>query len=550
MKLKDFYISKNIIKRIRTSFSNGTAIVAPNDAINLQETIQEAIDDGSLVISGGGSGSTNLSVGATTGTTMVIASSSGTDATVPSATTSNAGLLSATDKVKLDSLVNYTHPNHSGDIVSVNDGATTIQTNVVTNTKLADMPANSVKVRAANTTGDPSDLQLSANQLIGRGSSGDITPITLGTNLSISGTTLNATGSGGYSTIQDEGTPLTSRSTLDFVGDGVNITDNGTKTIATIATRVASAINGVSTETNAGLLTTVLGGTLDRNTSITGGNTRSFGVTDLSSFTLEAESLTPGQRLYRILANSISASATFLGQIVGGTDSSTLSISPSGTSSLSRVFAGGSSSVNVSNAASYIAFNDGTNRSISAQSDGINFQGVTGATTTDILYYNTTTGAVTYGTVPSGGSSQLRTTAGSASIIYEVLSGSPIIAYSKSGGAGTMSVTGGTIRLRRFADNILDAERDGTNNFKWILVGTGTDILLARPTSSKYTLNAADASADASTNATVANQIDQDNTPPVLYGNFVLTGQGGVTIRSNNIPTSGSGAGNGYDFIW
>jgi hypothetical protein len=51
--------------------------------------------------------------------------------------------------------------------------------------------------------------------------------LTLGTNLSITGTTLNATaGAGGYSTIQEEGSGLTARSTLNFIGGGFTAADD------------------------------------------------------------------------------------------------------------------------------------------------------------------------------------------------------------------------------------------------------------------------------------------------------------------------------------
>lgn len=51
----------------------------------------------------------------------------------------------------------YAHPNHVGDVVSVGDGATTIQADVVTNTKLANMTTGTLKGRIT-TDGDPMDL--------------------------------------------------------------------------------------------------------------------------------------------------------------------------------------------------------------------------------------------------------------------------------------------------------------------------------------------------------------------------------------------------------
>jgi hypothetical protein len=68
-----------------------------------------------------------------------------------------------TEKTKLAGIEEganlYVHPNHSGDVTSVGDGATTIAANAVTNTKLADMVESTIKGRAAAAgTGDPTDL--------------------------------------------------------------------------------------------------------------------------------------------------------------------------------------------------------------------------------------------------------------------------------------------------------------------------------------------------------------------------------------------------------
>ena len=130
------------------------------------------------------------------------------------------------------------------------------------------------------------------------------------------------------------------------------------------------------------------------------------------------------------------------------------------------------------------------------------------------------------------------TTVGTAIFQYEILTGTPVIGYTKTGGAGNgvMTCTGGTIKLRRFTDDILAADLASTA-IRFDLVGTGVSVKLARPIPTKYLLNATDALADASTNASTSNQVDIDNTPPVKYGNIVTTGFGSMSVRLDNVST-------------
>ena len=113
------------------------------------------------ITGGGGSGNTNLSYTASaTGGTVL--SDTGSDASLPLVDTTNAGLMSPADKTKLNGIAtnanNYTHPNHTGDVTSTGDGATTIGNNVVTNAKLAQIAANTIKGRATTGTGNVEDL--------------------------------------------------------------------------------------------------------------------------------------------------------------------------------------------------------------------------------------------------------------------------------------------------------------------------------------------------------------------------------------------------------
>lgn len=83
---------------------------------------------------------------------------------------------SLVDKEYVDSLtVGANFPGLTGDVVAGSDGITTISDSVVTNAKLGDMAANTVKGRSAS-LGAAQDISIGTNQVLGR-LSGDLTAI-------------------------------------------------------------------------------------------------------------------------------------------------------------------------------------------------------------------------------------------------------------------------------------------------------------------------------------------------------------------------------------
>ncbi len=139
--------------------------------------------------------------------------------------------------------------------------ATTIANDAVTYAKIQNVAANSVLARAANSSGDVSAVALSASQLLGRGSTGDVAAITLGSGLTISGTTLN-TSTGTWAswtpTISVDGTSVAS-STVNYayyvvdpstrqvyISASIDVQSTGSGSIARIST--PSGYNPLVTE--------------------------------------------------------------------------------------------------------------------------------------------------------------------------------------------------------------------------------------------------------------------------------------------------------------
>lgn len=83
----------------------------------------------------------------------------------------------------------------TGDVTAARNGnATTIANKAVTNAKMADMLANTVKINNAAITGTPVDLAMAASTVLGRDDAGNVAALTLGDKMTATGGVLNAIG--------------------------------------------------------------------------------------------------------------------------------------------------------------------------------------------------------------------------------------------------------------------------------------------------------------------------------------------------------------------
>lgn len=266
--------------------SLGTNISAPNNSLG-----QVSVTDDGIVLSTGGSDITldadSVYINTTGGNISIETIDSGSDTTAFKPLAWNAstkrmvvhsywpsGGGSYTDEMAQDAIgamvdgtLIYTDGTPllsraalTGDVTaSAGSNATTIANDAVTYAKMQNVGANSVLARVAGTSGDLSEIALSASNLLGRGSTGDVAAITVGGILSFSGTVLSATEVDGSTSNELQTIANTSDATSHTVtlsnsggsfqlieGSGITLTTGGSGSAGTIT--IAGTGSGSQTQ--------------------------------------------------------------------------------------------------------------------------------------------------------------------------------------------------------------------------------------------------------------------------------------------------------------
>lgn len=122
-------------------------------------------------------------------------------------------------------------------------GTTELAANAVTNAKLDVMAANTIKANNTVSSNTPVNVAIASQELVGRGVSGNITGIALGTNLSMSGNTLNAAGGSGAP--GGSTTQVQYNNAGAFAGAGEVQVESGQLRLLTTTTFTAPASGGI-----------------------------------------------------------------------------------------------------------------------------------------------------------------------------------------------------------------------------------------------------------------------------------------------------------------
>jgi hypothetical protein len=326
---------------------------------------------------------------------------------------------------------NYVHPNHSGDVVSVGDGATTISDNAVTNNKFRQSVGFSVVGKTATGTGNVADIVATADGVLRRSGTGNVefgtlvtgnigdSQVTLGKIANIGANTILGNNTGGAAApialtaaqvrtllnVSDGATTYTAGTGLELVGNTFNLTGqalelNNLNVTGIIVRRSDGVFFGRTLSAGAGVFITNGDGILTAPIiGLTFGTTAGTVAEGNDSRIVNA---VPNTRTLNGLA--LSSNQTF----VTGTTGTDFGISSSGTTHTFNIPTASASNRGLLSSANWTTFN---NKVGGSGVDGrVSFWNGTNSQTSDAnLFWNNTTKTLGIGTSTLTSVNNLRT---------------------------------------------------------------------------------------------------------------------------------------------